>query len=103
MFLALPLGVGRKAHPSSPAASSSTAAGTSEEEGLHAYPLPHISRWPSTSSPGTSEEEGLAPSPFLLTMSMSTLEEEGQGLLLTTWLCTSEEEGQALLLDTRTR
>ena len=40
---ALPLGVGRKAlHPSSPAASSMTTAGTSEEEGLHARPLPHI-------------------------------------------------------------
>ena len=29
-------------HPPSPAASSTTAAGTSEEEGLHARPLPHI-------------------------------------------------------------
>ena len=35
--------MGRKAlHPSSPAASSSTTAGTSEEEGLHARPLPRI-------------------------------------------------------------
>ena len=41
MFLALPLGVGREALHS-PAASSSTAAGTSEEEGLHACPPPHI-------------------------------------------------------------
>ena len=33
----------RKAlHLTSPAASSTTAAGTSEEEGLHACPLPHI-------------------------------------------------------------
>ena len=40
---ALPLGVGRKAlHLPSPAASSSTTAGTSEEEGLHVRPLPHI-------------------------------------------------------------
>ena len=42
-FMALPLGVGRKAfHPPSPAASSTTAAASSEEEGLHARPLPHI-------------------------------------------------------------
>ena len=42
-FSSLPLGVERKAlHPSSPAASSTTTAGTSEEEGLHACPLPHI-------------------------------------------------------------
>ena len=41
-FMALPLEVGRKAlRPPSPAASSTTAVGTSEEEGLHACPLPH--------------------------------------------------------------
>ena len=40
--LALPLGVGRMAlHFPSPAASLTMAAGTSEEEGLHACPLPH--------------------------------------------------------------
>ena len=38
-----PLGVGRQAlHPSSPAASSSCTEASSEEEGLHARPLPHI-------------------------------------------------------------
>ena len=46
----------------------------------------------------TSEEEGLAPSPFLLTLSRSSPEEEGQALLLTMPASTSEEEGQALLL-----
>ena len=37
---------------------------------------------------------------FLLAMSASTSEEEGQALLLTTAASTSEEEGQALLLTT---
>ena len=40
--LALPLGVGRQAlHHPSPAATSALAAASSEEEGLHARPLPH--------------------------------------------------------------
>ena len=39
--LSLPLGVERKAlRPPSPTASSTTAAGTSEEEGLHTFSLP---------------------------------------------------------------
>ena len=63
-FSSLPLGVERQAlHLPSPAASSTTASGTSEEEGLHTALFLTLSRWPSTSSPGTSEEEGLAPLP----------------------------------------
>ena len=63
-FSSLPLGVeGQALHHPSPAASSTTAAGTSEEEGLHTALFLTFSRWPSTSSPGTSEEEGLAPLP----------------------------------------
>ena len=63
-FSSLPLGVERQAlHPPSPAASSTTAAGTSEEEGLHTALFLTFSRWPSCSSPRTSEEEGLAPPP----------------------------------------
>ena len=63
-FSSLPLGVERQAlHTPSPAASSTTAAGTSEEEGLHTALFLTLSRWPSCSSPGTSEEEGLAPLP----------------------------------------
>ena len=63
-FSSLSLGVERQAlHRPRPAASSATAAGTSEEEGLHTALFLTFSRWPSTSSPGTSEEEGLAPLP----------------------------------------
>ena len=42
-FRAFPLVVERKAlHPPSPAATLALAAASSEEEGLHARPLPHI-------------------------------------------------------------
>ena len=93
-FSSLPLGVGRKAlHTPSPATSSTTAAGTSEEEGLHTCPLPHnlemafylVSRVFGGGRIGTS--------PFLLTTPVSTWEEEGQALLLTMSASSSEEEG----------
>ena len=43
LLVVCPPGVGRQAlHPSSPPATSALAATSSEEEGLHARPLPHI-------------------------------------------------------------
>ena len=80
-FLALPLGVERKGSPpTSPASSSTTTVGTSEEEGLHARPLPRI-----------------------LEVAFYVVSGDfGRGrigtLLFTLPACTSEEEGQALFL-----
>ena len=84
--------------PPSPAASSTTAAGTSEEEGLHTCPLPHILGMAFYLVSGDFGGGRIGTSPFLLTMPVSTSEEEGQALLLTMSASTSEEEGQAFLL-----
>ena len=79
-FIALPLGVERKAlHPPSPGASSTTAAGTSEEEGLHACPLPHIFEVAFCLISGNFGGGRIGTSPFLLTTPVSTSEEEGTG------------------------
>ena len=65
-FSSLPLGVkGQALHPPSLAASSATAAGTSEEEGLHTAVF--LTFWGGR----------IGTSPFLLTMPVSTSEEKG--------------------------
>ena len=98
-FVSLPLGVGRKAlHLPSPAASSTTAAGTFEEEGLHACPLPHIAEVAFYLVSGDFGGGRIGTSPFLLTLTVSTSEEEGQALLLTMTASTLEEEEKAFLL-----
>ena len=91
-------------------------AGTSEEEGLHTCPLPHILRggFLATSSRGTSVEEGLhlrlssthcrfvprrergKPSPSQLPRLPRRRKDRPSSSQ--TSACTSEEEGQALLL-----
>ena len=99
VFSKIPLGVGRQAlhHPSQRLRQRRPRVLRRKRDCTPALFLTLL-RWPSTSSPGTLEEDGLAPSPFLLTMLVTTSEEKGQGLLLTTSACTSEEEGQAFLL-----
>ena len=76
-FSSLPLGVGRKAlHPPSPAASSTTAAGTSEDEGLHTCPLPYILEMAFYLVSGDFGGGSIGTSPFLLTTPVSISEEE---------------------------
>ena len=82
----------------SPAASSTTSAGTSEEEGLHTCPLPNILEMAFFLVSGDFGGGRIGTSPFLLTMPVSTSEEEGQALLLTMSASTSQEEGQAFLV-----
>ena len=90
--MCVPLGVERKAlRLPSPTASSTTAAGISEEEGLHTCPLPH-------NLSGNLGGGRIGTSPFLLTLPVCTSEEEGQALLLTLTTSTSEEEGQVGVL-----
>ena len=85
--------MGRKAlHPSSPVASSSTTAGTSEEEGLHARPLLRILEVAFNVVSGDLGGGRIALRPA---MSACTSEEEGQALLLTMSVYTSEGGRQA--------
>ena len=76
LLVVCPPGVGRQAlHPSSPPATSALAATSSEEEGLHARPLPHIfGEYWSALTLRTTEEEGLAHSPPPRMMTVCTSE-----------------------------
>ena len=66
--------------------------------GIAHRPLPHILEVAFYLVSGDFGGGRIGTSPFLLTMPMSTSEEEGQALFLTTSASTSEEEGQAFLL-----
>ena len=71
-------GVERQAlHPSSPPATSALAATSSEEEGLHARPLPHILGVYINIVAVFFGGGRIRTSPFLLTLSRSSPEEEG--------------------------
>ena len=80
-------------HPPSPTATSSCAVASSEEEGLHT--LPHILGVYINIVAVFFGGGRIGTSPFLLTMSRSSPEEEGLALLLILPVCTSEGEGQA--------
>ena len=82
VLVVCPPGVGRQTlHPSSPPATSALAATSSEEEGLHACPLPH------------NFSEYICDVAVLRRRKDCT-----QVLLPTMRVCTSEEEGQAFFL-----
>ena len=98
-FYGTPTGCGEKGSPPpSPAASFTTAAASSKEEGLHARPPPHILEVAFFLVSGDFGGGRIGTFSFLLTLTRSSSEEEGQALLLTMPMSTSEEEGQALLL-----
>ena len=79
LFIITSGGVGRQAlHTPSPAPSSATVAYTSEEEGLHADPLPHnLSGYICDVSVHFGGGGGIAPQAILLTTAVVTSEEEG--------------------------
>ena len=87
-WLCVALGVGQTGSPPpspspSPVASSTTAASTSEEEGLHAGALPHNLNGYICDISVYFGGGGIAPQAFLLTTAVATSEEEGiapQGL-----------------------
>ena len=83
---------------SCPPATSASAVTSLEEEGLHARPLPHILGVYINFVAVFFGGGRIGTSPFLLTMSRCSLEEEGEALLLTNPASSSEGEGQALFL-----
>ena len=96
VFYGTPTWGGEKGSPPpSPASSSTLTVGTSEEEGLHARPLPRILEvaFIVVSGDFGGGRIGTLPSSshcrcvLLLTLTASTTEEEGQGFLLVLSVC----------------
>ena len=97
-FMKLPLGWGERLSTPKPSGFFNDGRGYFGGRGTAHYPLPHILEVAFSLISGDFGGGRIGTSPFLLTLSVSTSEEEGQALLLTTSASTSEEEGQAFLL-----